>query len=285
MNNTDALLVLNAVKGLGNAGIRKLIEIYGSAVKVLTLKKSELSAHAILPIKILRNIAQFPRDDFLRKEFEQIAKKRIKVLTFLDKDYPRLLKEIPGAPSVLYVKGNLPADNSLPIAMVGSRRASYYGVSNAHRFARRLAELGFTVISGMARGIDSEAHKGALKAGGITMAVLGCGLSHVYPLENRGLMEEITETGTVISEFPMGMPPLAANFPRRNRIISGLSLGVIVVEAAQRSGALITADFALEQGREVFAVPGKIDSTMTQGVHNLINRFMIRIYYDISLFV
>jgi DNA processing protein len=193
-------------------------------------------------------------------------------VTWADEDYPRSLREIADAPVVLYVKGSLPSDDPLSLSIVGSRRASIYGISISEKFAYNLAELGFTIVSGLARGIDTAAHNGALKAFGTTVAVLGCGLDHVYPPENRDLLEKIAETGAIVSEFPMQVLPLPHNFPRRNRIISGLSSAVIVVEAAQRSGALITADFALEQGRDVFAVPGKIDQASSGGVNNLIKQ-------------
>jgi DNA processing protein len=193
-----------------------------------------------------------------------------KVVTFRDDDYPAVLRSIADAPVVLYVKGQLPTQGA--IAIVGSRRASFYGIEVSAKFAVRLAESDFTVVSGMARGIDAAAHRGALRAKGTTVAVLGSGLSNIYPPEHRKLFEEIAASGAVISEFAMQTPPVPYNFPRRNRIISGLSLGVIVVEAAERSGALITADFALEQGREVFAVPGKIDQASSFGTHNLIKQ-------------
>ncbi len=180
------------------------------------------------------------------------------------------MNEIPDAPVVLYYKGSLiPADEAA-VAIVGSRRASLYGLSLAEKFARRLAELGIAVISGLARGIDTAAHRGCLQASGRTLAILGCGLMHVYPKENKGLMENIEKQGAVISEFPMRTLAFAYNFPRRNRIISGLSLGVLVVEASLRSGALVTSRCALEQGREVFAIPGQIDHPNTFGTHRLI---------------
>ena len=272
MNERDAFLVLNAVPGIGNSSVRKLLKRYGSASRVLSLNESDLSNSPVISSKVIQNILHFPKDKFLKAEYNLMGEKQVRVVTSLDSDYPESLCQIADAPVVLYVKGNLSLENSLSMAIVGSRRASFYGESTSARFAMRLAELGFTTVSGMARGIDTAAHKGALKAGGETIAVLGCGLSHVYPPENKKLLEEIAASGAVISEFPMETAPLAYNFPRRNRIISGLSIGVIVVEAAQRSGALITADFALEQGREVFAIPGKIDHPSSFGVHNLIKQ-------------
>jgi len=272
MNEQESLLILNAVKGLGNAGIRKLLDRYGSAKKVLLLREADLLENFVIPAKVIKNIFRFSKDKFLETEYNLINKRQVDVITWVDDDYPRSLREIPDAPVVLYVKGDLPCEDPLSISIVGSRRASIYGVSISEKFSYRLAELGFTIVSGMARGIDTAAHNGALKAYGTTIAVLGCGLDHVYPLENRDLAEKIAETGAVVSEFSMQIAPFPYNFPRRNRIISGLSLGVIVVEAAPRSGALITADFALEQGREVFAVPGKIDQPSSGGVNNLIKQ-------------
>ena len=195
---------------------------------------------------------------------------KIKVLSLTDKDYPTNLKYIYDPPSTLYVEGKIIPEDNIAIAIVGSRRATHYGLQNAQKLAYELAAKGISIISGLARGVDSAAHRGALRAGGRTIAVLGSGLNVIYPRENKALAREIAQNGAVISEFPEDTPPFKENFPRRNRIISGLSLGVVVVEAAKRSGALITANCALEQGREVFALPGKIDSFTSQGTHNLI---------------
>ena len=195
---------------------------------------------------------------------------KIKALSFADKAYPTNLKYIYDPPSVLYVKGNIIPEDNVAIAIVGSRRATYYGLQNAEKLAFELAIKGIAIISGLARGVDSAAHRGALKAGGRTIAVLGSGLNVIYPPENEKLAQEVARNGAVISEFPQDTPPFKQNFPRRNRIISGLSLGVVVIEAAKKSGALITANCALEQGREVFALPGKIDSFTSQGTHDLI---------------
>ncbi|MBI5415782.1 MAG: DNA-protecting protein DprA [Candidatus Omnitrophica bacterium] len=272
MNELDALLILNAVAGIGNSTIRKLLEYYGGALKVLSLTEEQLTADQAVSSMLAAAIVQFPKDEFLSSERSLVARQHARVLTFQDKDYPSRLRDIADAPVVVYVRGQLSVELAPAIAVVGSRRASLYGMAVAEQFAGRLAELGITVVSGMAKGIDAAAHRGALRAGGATVAVLGCGLNTIYPPENEKLFTEIAAGGAVISEFPMTMPPIAHNFPRRNRIISGLSLGVIVVEAAQKSGALITADFALEQGREVYAVPGNVNSMTSQGVHNLIKQ-------------
>ena len=186
-----------------------------------------------------------------------------------DDDYPSLLSVVPSPPA-LWVLGQLTPDDALAVAIVGTRRATPYGIDAAERLAADLAARGVTIVSGLARGIDGAAHRGALKAGGRTLAVVGCGLDVIYPPEHRALREAIVEQGALLSQFAPGMPPLAWHFPARNRTLAGLALGVVVVEAPARSGALITAGFAGELGREVFAVPGKITSEMSRGPHELI---------------
>lgn len=197
---------------------------------------------------------------------------KMRVISFQDDGYPKNLRFIHYPPALLYVQGNILPDDSIALAIVGSRRATYYGLHHAEKLAFELASRGIVIVSGLALGIDSAAHRGALKAKGRTIAVLGSGLNRIYPPENAGLAEQIAEAGAVISEFSPESPPLRRNFPCRNRIISGLSLGVVVVEAAKRSGALITARFALEEGREVFAFPGRIDSWTSSGTHGLIKQ-------------
>ena len=272
MTEIDALITLNAVPGAGNANIRKLLEYYGSATKALSLTENDLAADQVVSAKLAAAIARFPKEQFLAKERALIAEHGVRVLTSNDEEYPASLRAIADSPIVLYVKGRLPENLSLSLAVVGSRGASLYGNSIAEQWSARLAEVGFTIVSGMARGIDTAAHTGALKAHGRTVAVLGCGFTHIYPPENKKLSDRIAVHGAIVSEFAMETLPMPYNFPRRNRIISGLSLGVVVVEAAAKSGALITADFALEQGREVYAVPGKVDSPTSKGVHGLIKQ-------------
>jgi len=272
MHKLDSLLVLNAISGLGEVRIGKLLESFGSPEKILAASAQELSLHTFLPRRVAENIVHFPKERFLKEEYELIKKYQIKVVTALDPEYPENLRAIPDAPLVLYVKGVFKTEHKIAVGIVGSRRASFYGTSLAEKFAAELAQLGVTVVSGMALGIDAAAHKGALKVKGETIAVLGNGLSHFYPSENKKLFETIPLSGAVVSEFPMAAEPRPKHFPRRNRIISGLSLGIVVVEASQKSGALITSDFALEQGREVFAIPGKLDSPNSQGVNNLIKQ-------------
>ena len=194
----------------------------------------------------------------------------IRILTYQDVSYPKNLKQIYDPPIILYVKGTIFPEDETALAIVGSRHASPYGMRVAHRFAYELSECGMTIVSGLARGVDAEAHRGTLDARGRTIAVLGCGVDVVYPKENKKLYEQIAESGALISEFPLGAPPMAYHFPRRNRIIAGLSLGVLVVEAHSRSGSLITASFSAEEGREVYAVPGPIDSLNSKGTNRLI---------------
>ncbi|MEG6615745.1 DNA-processing protein DprA [Peptococcaceae bacterium 1198_IL3148] len=208
----------------------------------------------------------------LEQEVTRLEKHGVAFITFDDDNYPIMLKEIFDPPPVLFVRGQLNSLAGTGVALVGSRKATAYGKTVAQRLAGELTVSGVNIISGMARGIDTAAHQGALAAGGYTIAVLGCGLDVVYPRENKALMYEIIEHGAVITEFPLGSAPEPWHFPARNRIISGLSQGVVVVEAADKSGALITADFALEQGKEVMAVPGSIYSNMSKGSHKLLKQ-------------
>lgn len=194
----------------------------------------------------------------------------IKRVGIKDTEYPDNLRQIYDPPEFLYIRGDIQSEDRIAIAIVGTRLASYYGLSTAERLAYDLASYGFTIVSGMARGIDSAAHRGALNAKGRTIAVFGSGLDYIYPPENKELADRICECGAVISEFPQGTVPRKGNFPKRNRLISGLSLGVIVVEAGLNSGALITANLALEQGREVFSVPGHANTFNTKGTHQLL---------------
>jgi len=194
----------------------------------------------------------------------------IRTISINDTEYPEILKKIHSPPKALYINGSFKEEDDFAVAIVGSRRASRYGIEMGEKLGYDLALRGVTVVSGMARGIDSAAHRGALTANGRTIAVMGSGHDHIYPPENKDLYKKIAESGAVISEFENDVSPLPRNFPIRNRIISGLTLGIVIVEAAKNSGALITADFALEQGREVFAVPGKVSSLTSEGTHELI---------------
>lgn len=272
MNNTERLIVLNMVEDIGSVRTSALLRDFGSLEKVFKADASEISrVKEIGPITGSKVPEAIKAID-LKKELDLIKKHKVKVITFLDKDYPENLKNIYDPPVVLYVKGEILPDDKLAIAIVGSRLASFYGMQTAEKLGFELASHGVTVVSGLARGIDSSAHKGALKAKARTLAVLGSGLLNIYPEEHVILADEISKRGAVISEFPMKTIPDRGNFPKRNRVISGLSLGVVCVEAAEKSGALITCDCALEQGREVFAVPGKVDSMTSKGTNRLIKQ-------------
>ena len=271
MTDFEALVALNMVSDIGSIRLKKLLEYFGKPENILKASAERLTAVSGIGKKIARNIVSFKNKD-LDRELKLAEKLGLRILTPDDAAYPENLKNIPDPPIVLYVKGELKEQDKLSLAIVGSRRASFYGLSSAEKFAAALSACGFTVVSGMARGVDSYAHKGALKAGGRTIAVMGSGFRHIYPPENKKLAEEIAQKGAVVSEFPVDMKPLRENFPRRNRVISGLTLGTLVAEAAINSGALITADFALEQGREVFALPGKIDSQTSFGTNQLIKQ-------------
>jgi len=271
MTEREALITLNMISSIGSIRLKRLLEYFGSPLKVLFSSKDKLMRVEGIRENIADQILKARKID-IKKELDLVEREGVEILTVNDDSYPENLKNIYDPPLVLYIKGEVSPQDKLAIAIVGSRRASYYGISVAERFAQNLASLGITIVSGMARGIDSASHRGAIRARGRTVAVLGSGLLNIYPPENKDLFQEISKCGVVISEFPMETKPLRENFPRRNRVISGLSLGVLVVEAARNSGALITADSALEQGREVFALPGKIDSSTSWGTNQLIKQ-------------
>ncbi|MCX5669519.1 MAG: DNA-processing protein DprA [Candidatus Omnitrophica bacterium] len=269
MNNFEALVSLNLIPQIGSVRLESLLNNFQQPLNIFKASRKDLAT--AVGEHLGERIISF---DIQRLENDLASAKKagLKIITFFDEDYPQLLKEIPGAPIVLYVLGSMTAQDNLAIGIVGSRRASFYGLSNAEKFAAALSTQGITIVSGMARGVDTYAHRGALKAKGRTIAVIGSGFNHIYPAENADLAKEISFSGAVISEFPMDAKPLPGNFPRRNRLISGLSLGVLITEAARNSGALITADFALEQGREVFALPGRIDSVGSMGTNVLLKQ-------------
>jgi len=249
---------------------KKLFDLFGNhPANIWYEKEKNLKKTGLLTNKMLEYITS----ETIRKQAGETAKRivcsSIRVIRITDESYPESLKYISDPPLVLYTKGELPCKNPV-IAVVGSRRATSYGLNSAELLSYQLSKCGITIASGMARGIDSRAHAGALKAGGKTIAVLGCGIDIVYPIENRKLMNSIIENGAVITEYLPGVQPYPYNFPSRNRIISGISSGVLVVEAGDDSGSLITADCALEQGREVFAVPGNIDHPNSRGTNRLI---------------
>lgn len=272
MNEFESLICLNAVSGLGSLRLRRLYDAFGSASAVWKAGEDALRAVTGIGEQTAWSILDFDCGTFLKEETALLKKHQVQIITFFDEYYPEPLKEIPDSPLVLYARGSWQKDELPGIAVVGCRRASIYGLSVAKAFAGECARLGITTVSGMARGIDTSVHQGSLAEGGRTIAILGSGLARIYPKENARLFSRISEHGCVISEFSMATGPLAVNFPRRNRIISGLSCGVVVVEAAERSGALITSRCALEQGRDVFAVPGKISQPQSAGTNRLIQQ-------------
>jgi len=265
-------IALNMIPGVGGATYRRLLNFFGSPGAALRASLKDLNRIRGLTPAVCQSIVDKRDKVSIDREMEMIQQRGCKIITIHDESYPPNLKAIYDPPQVLYVRGDLLPSDSMAVSIVGTRSASPYGKMVAEQISGHLAAKGITVISGMAYGIDTAAHKGCLNAGGRTIAVLGNGLSVVYPARNIKLMEEAIHSGALISEFPMSMRPLRNNFPRRNRVISGLSLGTMVVEAPKRSGALITADFALEQGREVFAVPGQIFSETSGGTHDLIKQ-------------
>jgi DNA processing protein len=263
-------LALNMVVGVGRTLFHRLVQGLGSPCEVFSAPKSELLRIQGVGEKVAGEITHFDVDSGAERELRLAEKEDIRILTLESPEYSPLLKSIYDPPPILYIKGKALNTISLPLAVVGTRTPSEYGKLIAERLCLRLASAGFSIISGLARGIDTLAHKAALSAGADTIAVFGCGLGHTYPPENIKLRKQIIEQGAILSEFPIFMRPDRNNFPARNRILSGLALGTVVVEAAEKSGALITADFALEQGREVFAVPGNITSPKSRGTNDLI---------------
>jgi len=272
MSDLQYWLALHLLPDIGPVVARRLISTFGSPREVFLRPASELTQVAGIGRSRLTSITGFHQWDRVRREIDRAEKTGVSLITSDAPEYPEGLRHVHDAPLLLYVKGNVMDMDKYGIAMVGSRTASPYGLEMAERMSRTLALSGLTVVSGMARGIDTASHAGALKAGGRTIAVLGCGVDVVYPASNRGLMKSIEASGAVLSEFPFGTRPNKENFPRRNRIISALSLGVIVVEAALDSGSLITVAYALEQGKEVFAVPGNVTSPNSRGTNDLIKK-------------
>lgn len=260
----------NIIPHIGAAKVRALIDHFGDLETAWHADADQL-AQAGLDRRAIDSLVSKRKTLDLDAEMAKIEQHGITFLTWEDAEYPALLQQVYNPPPVLYVRGTLSPQDQWAIAVVGTRKATVYGKQVAERLSAELAANGITIVSGLARGIDTVAHRAALEAGGRTLAVLGCGLDLVYPAENRQLAHDIVKQGALISEYPLGTPADAHNFPPRNRIISGLSLGVLVVEAGVQSGALITVDFAVEQGREVFAVPGNILSKSSEGCNRLIH--------------
>jgi len=259
----------SAIPGVGTATFNYLLKYFKRLQKFWDAPASEIQKLK-LDSKTRESIIRFRNEISPRLYLDTVYERGIKVVSVIDRDYPANLRQISDAPPVLYFRGNLLPADDLAIAVVGARFATSYGRQVTEKFVFELVNSGLTIVSGLARGIDSFAHRAALDAGGRTIAVLGSGVDTIYPPENKKLAEEIVKCGALVSEFPLGFPSVPSNFPARNRIISGLSLGVLVTEAAEDSGSLITAGQAAEQGREVFAVPGPIVSKMSKGANNLI---------------
>lgn len=261
----------NLIKGIGAVRMQGLVAYFGDLQSAWRASPADL-AEAGLGSRMIERVVQARESVDLDKVWRKIETQGIKILTWQDEAYPQRLKEIDQPPPVLYIRGGYLPDDLFAVAIVGTRRVTPYGRQITEELASFLAANGLTVISGLARGVDAIAHQTALKAGGRTIAVLGSGVDKIYPPEHRGLAEQMMERGAIISDYAPGTPPEASNFPPRNRIISGLSLAVVVVEAGETSGALITAEFAAEQGREVFAVPGSILAPQSKGTNKLIQK-------------
>jgi len=265
-------LALNMVPGVGPRTYRNLVTRFHSPERVFAASPQQLALVEGIGEKTIQAIKAFPAAQIAAEELKKARDGGVSILTLRDSGYPKNLLQIYDPPPLLYVRGELEAGDPLLVAMVGSRKGSSYGRAVTRRISKELASAGVTLVSGMARGIDTYAHLGALEAGGRTIAVFGCGLDIIYPPENKRLFFDIIDHGAVISEFSFSTPPEGKNFPRRNRIISGVSWGVVIVEATADSGSLITASHALEQGREVFAVPGNIGMATSQGTNRLIKQ-------------
>lgn len=263
-------LILGQIPGLGNEGLRRLLQTFGSPEAVLLASSSQLAR--IVKPAVAQAIAQGIDDETLATTEAWLSDPLNHILSIADAAYPQALLNISDPPFLLFVKGRVELLNVPALAIVGSRNASPQGLRNAEAFAQAASEAGLCIVSGMAQGIDAAAHLGGLRGRGSSVAIVGTGLDKVYPSANRELAHQLALNGAIVSEFPLGTPPLPANFPRRNRIISGLSLGCLVVEASLQSGSLITARMALEQGRDVFAIPGSIHSPQSKGCHALIKQ-------------
>ncbi|MCZ6802225.1 MAG: DNA-processing protein DprA [Nitrospirae bacterium] len=275
MTTLQAWLTLRSVKGLGDEGVNRLVQIFGSPEAVCGASQQGLQEKGCIKKSVAEAIARAPDPQaavHIQEEMRGVEAGQYIIVSVGDQTYPQRLSMISTPPSLLYMTGKLLEEDTNALAVVGARKASLGGVSFTEELSYNLASLGFTIVSGMARGIDAAAHRGALKASGRTIAVLGCGIDQTYPPEHKSLRRDIEERGVVISEFPTRTPPRGHHFPRRNRIISGLSVGVIVTEAALQSGSLITGKFALEQNREVFAVPGSVKGNRNRGPHHLIKQ-------------
>lgn len=272
MDSREAFVALNLIEGVGPVRVRQLLEHFGDAPAILTASRTQLLQVRGIGDDTAGAIAGWEQTTDLAGELKRIADSGCRVIIQSDEEYPGSLREIYDPPIVLYLKGALTAREKNAVAMVGSRQTTHYGIETARKLAYQLAYVGVTVVSGGARGIDTAAHQGALAAKGRTVCVLGTGLSIVFPPENKELFDRIAENGAVMSQFPFNRNGDKQSFAIRNRIVAGMTLGTVVVEADLHSGALITANFATEYGRQVFAVPGRIDSPRSKGCHELIKK-------------
>src|SRR5690242_6594867 len=272
MEAREALIALNMIGNVGPVRLRQLLEQFGDAPAVLGASREDLLRVRGIGEETASAIASWEQTVDLKGELKRIEEFGCRILSQADGEYPELLRQIYDPPIVLYVRGRLLASDKNSVAMVGSRTTTHYGLEIARKLAYQLAYLGVTVVSGGARGIDSAAHQGALAAKGRTIAILGTGINLVYPSENAQLYDRICANGAIVTQFPFNRPGDKQSFPIRNRIVAGMTLGTVVVEANLSSGALITANFANEYGRQVFAVPGRIDSPRSKGCHDLIKK-------------
>jgi len=268
----EALVALNLIEHVGPIRLRQLLEHFGEAPEILRASRQQLLQVRNIGEETAEAIANWEKTIDLNGELKRIGEFGCRIVAQADAEYPELLRQIYDPPILLYVKGQLLPKDKNAVAMVGSRMTTHYGMEAARRLAYQLAYVGVTVVSGAARGIDSAAHQGALSGKGRTIAVLGTGINLVFPSENRELYERIASNGALITQFPFNRKPDKQSFPIRNRIVAGMTLGTVVVEANLTSGALITANFAVEYGRQVFAVPGRIDSPRSKGCHELIKK-------------
>ncbi len=272
MDNLRYWVALSFLPDIGPILSRRLLDRFGCPEAIFRASRAELLEVEKIGESKVKGIIHFNEWDRVEQEINRIKQSGARILTFTEPSFPEAIKAMPDCPPIIYVMGEFIKEDRYSVAIVGSRTPTSYGVSIAEKISRGLSSAGITIVSGMARGIDTIAHNGALKANGRTIAVLGSGIDVVYPPENKALLNKIATSGAVISEFPTGTKPNQENFPRRNRIISGLSLGVVVIEAALDSGSLITVSHALEQGKEVFAVPGNVTSMRSRGTNELIKR-------------
>jgi DNA processing protein len=266
------LVALNMTLRFDVEDYERLAAALGSHEAIRTASKKDLIRRGGLTEKLAADVVRIRDRDDADEELHQAAERGIEVIPFADPAYPAPLRRVPKAPLVLYARGAMEPEDAVAVAVVGTRRPTHYGRTQAGRLASELAARGVTIVSGLALGIDTAAHRGALDGGGRTLAVLGSGLARLYPSENVGLADQVAEHGAVLSEFPLHEKARRYNFPRRNRLVSGLSLGILVVEAPRKSGALNTADWALEQNREVFALPGRVDRKQSHGCHKLLKQ-------------